>query len=536
MFFQKKNVKIIATVLVIVITATMVMPATADVPYIAYDYDWWGETYPVQSGYVVDRIITSNELDTRISGPQDMFVYTDEFGVVSIFIVDTGNNRILITDRNFNNVRILDEFTYSSEYQVENFLGTRDSDGNVTDEGYEAYWAEIDKIGTTTTLNDPRGIHVTNFQGETRVYIADHENERVLATDMDGNIWMEYRRPPVSDTYPEEQSFRPSKVLTDNAGNVYICIRTITDGAVVFSETGFFLGYYGANRVTRTSDAMLNYFLRLMPFVSREMMERRTRPVPVEFSNFTIDEEDQFIYTTTETNNPDVNIVKKINPAGQCIFEEQGLADRTWGDGAAPFVYNQTFRSQIVDISIDNRKDIFLLDRTSGKVFQYDEETHLMFIFGGKGEQKGLFTNPVAVETHNNRVYVLDSTKNSITIFKLTEFGGLVVEAMDLFSSGLYTESLEPWEEVLRRDSNYYMAYIGMGNAKLSIGEFREALDYFYFHSWGGYGRAFKDFRINYIRDNFNVLLVLMFGSVALLIGGNVAFKIYKKKRLNKEG
>ena len=531
MFFQKKSTKIISAVLVVAVMLAVTMPVTANVPYVAYAYDWWWETYPVQSGYVVDRVITANELGMRMTTPQDLFIYDDpDTGESIIFIVDSGNNRILISDLDFKDVRELKTFTYSDDYQVQNFL-EHDTEGAVIDSSREVFWEEVKKIGTETTLSNPQGIHVTNYHGETRVYIADHGNERVLAGDLDGNIWMEYRRPPVSDTYREDQSFQPSKVLTDNAGNVYICIKTITDGAVVFSEQGVFLGFFGANRVTRTTDAMLNYVLRHLPFVSREMMAQRTRPVPVEFSNFTVDEDDQFIYTVTETRSTNLDIVKKLNPAGQNIFEEQGYDGMIWGDFTQPYVYGRSFSSQIVDISIDHRKDIYLLDRESCKIFQYDQEGHLMFIFAGKGEQKGLFNTPVALEAHNDRVYVLDENKNSLTIFKLTEFGELVVEAMGLFNSGLYSESLEPWSDVLQRDANYYLAYIGMGNAKLSIGEFGEALDYLHMHSRGGYNRAFKDFRINYIRENFDKMLIVASAVLVLLIGGGIAVKVVKKRK-----
>jgi hypothetical protein len=529
MFFEKKSTKIISLVLVVAVTLTMMMPAIAEEPFISYGYDWWWETYPVQSGYVVERVITSNELGltTPLRSPQDVFIYeSSDTGEIMVFIVDSGNNRIVITDENFGNIRILDTLFYRDDYRVQNFLPDDDSA-----QAEAAYWAQVDKIRTTTTLNDPQGIHVTEFQGETRVYIADHNNERVLAADLDGGIWMEYTR-PITDTWPEDASFNPSKVLTDNAGNVYICIKTITRGAVVFSEAGIFRGYFGANRVTQTAEAILNYFLRFV--LSREAMRNRGQPPPVEFSNFTIDDE-QFIYTVTQTRSATVDIVTKLNPAGQNIFAEQGYDDFIWGDFTAPYVYGRTYQSMMVDISVDANGDIYLFDRESGKVFQYDKEGHLMFIFGGRGNQKGLFTAPAALETHEGRVYALDSTKNSITVFKLTEFGELVIDAMSMFNRGLYAESMGPWEEVLRRDANYYMASVGMGNAKLSVGEFEEALNYFYKHSLQGYARAFKDFRINYIRDNFDIFLAIALVAVALLIGGNVAVRVVKKRKLAKE-
>jgi hypothetical protein len=545
MLFETKRAKIIAAVLILTMMWSMISPTLAQAPYISYGYDWWLETYPVQSGYVVDRVVTGNELiiyddegnpsPLRLAAPRDIAVYQDDdTGQVMIFIVDTGNHRIIVTDRNFANVRIMDEFVYCDTYQVKNFLREEVNDEenpgrNVTREQIEAeYWAEVDKIGTSTTLNNPRGIHVTKGpDGNVRVYIADHDNERVLASDVSGNIWMEYRR-PVTETYPDEASFRPSKVLTDNAGNVYICIETITQGAVKYNERGNFLGFYGANRVTRTADAILNYFLRFI--LSREAMERRTRPVPVEFSNFTIDK-DQFIYTVTASRTASLDVVTKLDPAGRNVFAQQGYDSMIWGDFNQPFAYGRTYSSMIIDISVDNNGDIYLFDRESCKIFQYDKEGHLMFIFGGRGEQKGLFTHPTAVETFDGRVYALDSVKNSITVFELTEFGDLVIEAMGLFNRGLYADSIEPWEEVLRRDANYYMAYVGMGNAMLSTDRFAEALDYFYMHSLAGYGRAFKDFRINYIRDNFDKFLAIAMIGIGVLIAGDALLKVVKNRK-----
>ena len=79
-------------------------------------------------------------------------------------------------------------------------------------------------------------------------------------------------------------------------------------------------------------------------------------------------------------------------------------------------------------------------------------QTNLLFIYGGKGNQKGLFTNVTAVEAYNSVVYVLDSRKNSITTFKRTEFGNIVHEAMGLYNLGKYEEASGPWQEVLTRD------------------------------------------------------------------------------------
>jgi len=551
MYFEKKKTKIIAVLIVLAIMLGMMASINAQEPYVSYGYDWWYETYPVQSGYVVDRVVTSNELglSTVLRRPQDLHTFTDSSGKTMIFIVDSGNNRIVICDENFENVQILTDFYYHNDYQVENFvtLASRDCqlqsckhvcsdlecvNSNGVAEcryrcGIVVFWEEVEKVGKKSALNNPRGIHVVTEGGQTLLYIADHDNERVIMTTLDGGILMEYRR-PVTATYSSESSYRPSKVVVDNAGNVYVCIKEVNRGAVKFNARGGFTGYYGANRVTRTADAMLNYVLRL--FLTREQMLERTKSVPVEFSNFTIDN-DQFIYTVTASRSAGLDILTKLDPAGRNVFQQQGYDGMVWGDINQPYIYGETFQSTMIDVSIDDNGDIYLFDSTSCKIFQYDKEGHLMFIFGGKGEQKGLFRDPVAIETHGGKVYALDETKNSITVFKLTEFGSLVIDAMGLFNRGLYAESMQPWEEVLKRDANYYMAYVGMGNAKLSVGEFGKALEYFHMHSWGGYSRAFKDFRIDFIRNSFDKMLAFALIFVGLLVAGSAGIQILRKRK-----
>jgi hypothetical protein len=592
MFFEKKSTKIIAAILLVAVMALTMSNVTADQPFISYGYDWWNDTYPIQSGWVVDRVVTAGEIRLRdgrtgiraFSRPQDIFVYENAnpegvyivldrdspvFGDTDpvyingtretatlvtgplIFIADTGNNRIVIVNENFELIRTLSTFHYREDYRIENFIGESDVQGNLTPEAYDAFWAEAERVfemdaqknfvrGTTTTLNNPSGLYVTTgSDGEIRIYIADRDgghiadNGRVIAADLNGGIWMEYHRPD-ADTFVLEDgvtraNFNPTKVLVDNAFNLYVVVPTINRGAVTFSEDGVFRGFFGANRIAQTAEAVLNYFLRFV--LPREVMARRVQPVAVTFSNLTIDS-DQFIYTVTTTRTPGIDLVSKLNPAGENIFSGSAFADVVWGAAVNPMVNNREVRSQLVGISVDHKGDIFLLDQTSGQIFQYDKEGHLLFIFGGRGDQQGLFSSePSAIETFRNRVYVADSTKGSITVFGMTEFGSLVANAMELFEAGDYAASLEPWQEVMRRDANYFMASVGMGNAKLSIGDYEAALGFFYRRSETGYGRAFRDFRTNYIRDNFNVFVALGGGLIVLMIVGHFAVKIAKKKR-----
>ena len=342
-----------------------------------------------------------------------------------------------------------------------------------------------------------------------------------------GKVEMVFTRPK-SNMYDSSITFNPDKVLVDAAKNVYICIKSITKGAVVFSKEGDFNGYFGANRVEATGEVLMNAFWKLI--FNREQAKRMRRSVPVEISNFDIDE-DNFIYTVTESKTVTTDVLKKLNSAGTNIFTNLGYSDYTFGDALTKYYRNKTYTSQITDVDIGENGVINLLDVATGRVFQYDDECQLLFIFGGIGQQKGTFTTPNAVESLGDKIYVLDGRKASVTVFKQTEFGAIVHNAITLFNRGKYEEARQPWEEAIRRDSNYWLAYIGLGNAYLNEGDYDTAMKYFYYNSKSGYNDAFKSWRMNFIRDNFTLFAVII---IVLLIVIYVFSSWKNKRRLKK--
>ena len=497
--FMKKLTAVLATAAIAV--SALAVTASADEPFIGYNYDWWGDPIPSQNGFVVDEVYTGEDIGVgALSEPSDIFVH-QETG--DFYIADSKNNRIILTDKNFKNGKVIDTLTYGEIFPEEK--------------------SQIKK----TTFNSPRGIYVrTDNDGNTFIYVADYDNNRVVAFDEDLQIVMEYIRPS-SDVYDAKTTFNPEKVIVDNAFNVYVIVPSITQGAVQFSADGSFNGYYGANRVEATAEVIAQQFWKLV--YTREQIIAMRRSVAIEIANIDIDKEG-FIYTVTENKSADTDVLKKLNPAGTNIFTNLGYDEYTYGDYSSRYYKGKTYASAITDVDIDEQGNIYLLDFATGRVFQYTNECDLLFIFGTKGTQKGTFTSVSAIETFEGKVYVVDSRKNSITAFRQTEFGAIVQEAIYLFNEGLYDEAKGPWEEVLRRDANYWLAYIGLGNAYLNQGDYKTALDYFYRNSRGGYNRAFKSFRIEFIRANFNWMMLIVLG-VILIIAVFSFIKSRKKKK-----
>ena len=460
-------------------------PANAGEPYESYNYDSWGEAIPSQAGYIPDRAVSGQELGAGgFDSPSDIFFAGDGL----MYIVDTKNDRIVAVDEDMTHtVRIYDSF--------------------------------ITPGGTETTLDKPKGIYISPYNS--LMYIADSENERILVSDKSAKVIMEIKAP--DDDMYKAPTFKPQRVLADKAGNIYAVLGNITTGAAMFSPEGRFIGFYGANRVQPTAEIIGNYLREL--FMSENKRSRRSRSVPTGITSFDI--EGDFIFTCTSSSTQRTDTVKKLNAAGKNIFADLSA---TFGDNVPIYdpIQNTLFAPAIVDIDISEDGCINCLDLTSGRVFQYDEECNLLFITGTKANQLGGVNTAAAVESHGDKIYVLDSTKDTITVFKETVFGAAVHKATKLYNDGYYEEALEPWYEVLRHDGNYRRANIGVASALLRKGDYKGAMKYARIaDSPEIYNKAFEGYRAEFIKKHFTAIFLSLFGAVtALLILGR-----YRKKR-----
>ena len=445
--------------------------------YDPYSYDRWGDPVASQAGYTAEKYVDGETIGCgSLFEPADLFISHDDL----MYIADKGNNRIVITDLDFNFVKEMKEFSYNGE---------------------------------TLTLKKPTGVYVDQYTGY--VYVCDTENDRVIKCDTDGNVDRLFTKPD-SELYDQNLTYNPSKVLVDKAGNVYVIVKSQTKGAVMFDVNGEFLGFYGANRVEATAEVLANAFWNLIG--TEAQRERRAKQTPIGFSNFDIDD-DGFIFTVTESQEVDTDLVKKLNPRGDNILDSLGAADMTFGDIPPAYYSIYSKKSSLTDIDLGPNGELNILDFQHGRIFQYDKECWLLFIMGGSGDQLGLFLSAAAIESHDNHLYVLDSRKNNITIFTRTVFGEIVTEAANLYNDGLYEESLEPWQNVLKYDGNYRRAYIGIGNALYNKYEYKEAMEYFEISiSRVRYNRAFEGYRDQWLKENYVGAIIVIILIIVLLV------------------
>lgn len=468
---------------------------SASEAYNPYNYDRWGDPISSQAGYTADYFVDGNTIGCgAFSEPADLYISYDNL----MYIVDKGNNRIVITDLDFNFVREMKDFTYNGE---------------------------------ATTLKKPTGVFVDQYTGW--IYIADNENNRVIKCDEDGNIDRIFGKPE-TELYSQDLTYNPNKVLVDKAGNVYVVVKSVTRGAVMFDSEGEFLGFYGANRVEQTAEVLANAFWNLIS--TEEQRARSTKSTPIGFSNFDIDDMG-FIYTVTESTETTTDLVKKLNPRGDNIIDSLGVSEDFFFGDISPTYYSiYAKQSSLTDIDIGPNGELNILDFQHGRIFQYDKECWLLFIMGGTGEQLGTFRSATAIESYDNHLYVLDSRKNSVTVFTRTVFGEIVTEASNLYNDGKYEESLEPWQNVLKYDGNYRRAYIGIGNALFNRFEYKEAMKYFKISiSRAKYNRAFEGYRDEWLKQYITpVLIVLVVVIVALVVISKLRKK--GKLRFNRKG
>ena len=453
-----------------------------------YIYNQWNEAVPSLSGYMVYATFNGPQLGVgHLNAPTALFVDVREF----IYVLDPRNNRIIVLNEYFELVKEIDSFMHSD--------------------------------GSETRLNGASGIFVC---AKKIIYIADTVNQRVLVTDFYGNVLNEITR-PVSPVIPDTMPFYPRNVVVDATGVIFVIGERMTQGSLMIDWENNFLGFFGTNPVPMTASRMWEHFRRQFMDVERRRLV--TAFIPVEFSNFAIDSRG-FIYTVNAyAEHVQLSeMIRKLNPEGRNILPQ---TERLIGDEpdwsrvsvTDPGPGQRAFVTNYVDIAVDANGFIFALDDFNGRVFQFNQDGELVFIFGGSARQAGHFMSPVAIDTLNGKILVLDSAKNNITVFEPTFFGELVNEAMILYSEGRFVDALPLWYEVIRMNANYHLAFRGIGSAYFEVGSFGRAREYFRLAgSAERYSRAKRELRNEFLRNNFHFIFfgVVFLASALIYIMG----------------
>lgn len=462
-------------------------PAYAEGPYQAYVYDEWNHAKASPNSYLPESVHSGMEAGGQhFNEPQDLFV--DREG--SIYVADTGNNRIVKLDGQFKQTGIIDKVTLN---------------------------------GKETKLNGPTGIYKG---GAGSMYIADKGSGRVLVVNAANQVQLVIENPE-HPLIAKDFKFKPVKVAADEAGRIYVLSEGQFFGLMQFDAQGQFTGYFGSNKVEVTPAVVLEKFWKSV--MTKEQRESMAKLLPIEYSNLERGP-DGFVYTTTIVSENSRQEIKKLNPLGNnVLMGPNGEAD--FGDKEIPVKKTVKQDSSFVDLAVNQDGFIAGLDRTRGRIFEYDQDGNAVAVFGALGNQKGTFLQPVAVAYRNESILVLDAAKRNITRFVRTEYGQLVHKATLLYNQGLYEDAAGIWSEASKHNIHNGIAYIGMAKALEKQEKYPEAMQYYKLGAErSGYSDTYALVRIQAVRTYLPVVMSVL----ALVIVGYYGLKVYRFTALHR--
>lgn len=522
------------------------MPASASVSYDTYTYDTYSTARVAPDGYQVSKVVSGPDMGVgKLSSPKDIFVRNDH-----IYILDSGYTGAGGELTGEAAVEAAAAETAETPAEASSGSDTASTDASVS--GWSGRIVVVDfdfnlvkvidhfyeKDGTEYKLHDPNGFFVDT--DEKRIYIADTNNEtltvydengeiarnpdgtkqeitvgnKVICIDDGGNILSEFTKPD-SDIFRQDIKMKPTAVLKDGLGQIYILSEGFYYGAIVYREDGTFVGFYGANKVAVTAGLLVERAWRKI--MTKKATSYTANYVPTAYNGFDVDNEN-FIYTIADNG---ANAIKKLNAVGDNVLQTEtvrvGRNKAIFGDLEMSWDLGVSKETRFKDIDISDNGFINVIDYTRGRIFQYDQDGELLFIFSGLGDQAGTSSQPIAIETlPDDSILVLDMHKGYITKWSPTEYGELVHQGTLLFNEGKYAEAKEIWKKVILRNSNFEMAYTGIGKAYYEEENYKEALKYLKLgFDRETYSQAYKYYRADLIRKNF-VWVVL--GVVALIV------------------
>ena len=294
------------------------------------------------------------------------------------------------------------------------------------------------------------------------------------------------------------------------------------EGIMVFETNGEFSGFFG------TIDVKITLWEKFWKRIAtKEERSKQQLYIPTEFTGIDVDA-DGFIYATN-IDSAGVQAVRRLNPRGEDVIKK-GENKNVGGDLAINGQSQYAGASQITDVVYRDKGIYTVLDRKRGRIFTYDHEGNLLYIFGGLGTQLGTFNTPVAIEVSGDKLVVLDAYRAELTVFNATEYGSLINEAIALRYDGDETLAVEKWREVLRLDENNELANIGIGKAYLTAGDNRNAMKYLKLGMDSDYySIAFRRYRNQVLADNLSYI----FTGIAVVI---IAIVVIVRIRSRKHG
>ena len=505
---MKKFNKILCTffALLMVVTAACVT-ASAGSAYQTYVYSVDGKALYSPDAYTAIATIDSDYmgLNVPIENPGDLV--TDQ--AQNVYIADTGNNRIVVLDR-----------YYKVNFTIAEFSNDQ---------------------GVPDRLTAPQGVFVSeaNEKADKLIWVCDTGANRIVVFDEFGNF-QRIIEEPESTLFDQDSVYKPVAMAVDAHGRLYVVSSTTYQGIIVMTNDGKFTGFIGAQAVN------ISVWDRIWRrFQTKEQRENAEQNVSTEFNNISINMNHGLIYVTTSTieesavagaiNNKDkkgtYSPVKLLNPNGDEKMRRNGF----WMpageiDYSSRSTDEITGVSKIIDAAVGPEDTWSIIDEKRNRIYTYDFDGNLLFAFGDKGTMLGNLGSIEAIAYQGTNMLILDKTNDNITVFQRTEYGDILLEAIAAESTQDFDRAISLWTDVLKRNSNFDSAYVGIGQAMYRNKDYLNSLSYFEAaYDTDNWSNSYKEIRKEWMSTYFLLLLIIIVG---LIVGISLFFKWMAK--LNK--
>ena len=457
--------KLCAFLLLFLLVTSIFATSVSAEEYPAYNYMANGEITVVPQPFKIENTLYGKDFGVKtLSGAADICCGPDG----TLYVADTERNQIVVRKAD------------GSSYIINHYT--------VNEETFE--------------FKKPQGVFVT----EESLYICDYGNNKIVIIEHEtGNVRVIVR--PESRILDDDFIFMPKRVTVDKYGRMYCVADGQYNGLMVFEKDDTFSGFIGANKATVSLSDIIWRALS-----TKAQKERQSIFIPTEFSSVGIDK-DNFVYTTTSTvdkyNPEESEPVRRQSPNGDNIIR---IANGNYPIGDENFLYDgDTFAgpSRFCDITVWDNLMYSVLDETRNRIFTYDHNGSLLFVYGGYGESGGYFSLPRAIEQHNEKLYVLDAKAGTISVLLPTEYTKNLIMATDYTAEGDYISALSAWTKVLEYNCNNELAYLNVSRILLNKGEYSGALEYAKkANSQSIYSQAFTQLRSTFISQNVGMIIV----------------------------
>ena len=496
--------KRLTRITVFVMMLLMLLPVVAmAAPYSTYTYSINGELLSSPDAYVPDTMVdlvslgfTSNE--SANATMED--IEADAEG--NLYITDKGQNRVIVTDK-----------YYQHKYTIEKFVNYN---------------------GVDDTFNAPESTFVVNEGDMKGLYVCDTGNKRIVVFNLeDGSFNREIVEPRID--IAEKNSYAPTSCVVDKHGRIFVVSSRTTEGIIVMTSEGQFINFIGAPKVT------ISAFDALLAKISSSGAELK-KNVPTPYKRIDLDAETQeFVYATIvfeesdhqnqinelTTKVSDYSPVKLLNATGIDIMHRNGFFAPA-GEVNVELKTAQTSSNKGVPSGVSEIRDITsgpngvwsIIDGKRSKIYTYDKDGNLLYIFGDKGSQLGNIADARAITYQGSNLIVLDNGKTkAFTVYRRTEYAEILDEAIYYQNQGDYDEAVQRWERVLARNNNFDSAYVAIGKSLYRDGNYEEAIKYYKnAYDTENYATAFKDLRKEKMETLFIPMIILII-VVFVLIG-----------------